>query len=135
MFMECSTTRFPWELRENLVLEPVMLFGVNGYLFICHIPLEKLEKDVPRTLQDLNWANRIEIIDRKMKWVCMSLLLWLNKVITVNSFIAKDTVLYLYVYIHMPSINLEEIGFTLCLKNRFTMNKISICIYLTDRYG
>lgn len=34
-----------------------------------------------------------------MKLVCMSLLLWLNKVITVNCFIAKETVFYICVYI------------------------------------
>ena len=39
---------------------------------------------------------------------------------------------YTYVYIHTPSINLEEIGFTLCLKNRFRINMISICVYFTD---
>lgn len=40
-----------------------------------------------------------------------------------------------YVCVHTPSINLEEIGFTLCLKNSFRLNMISVCVYFTDRYG
>lgn len=126
MFTECWTIKFPWELRGDLNLEPVILFGVNGHLFISHM---YLEKNLPRKLQGLSWENR-KNKEQKMKFACVSLLLWLIKVLIVSSqrsFCFKYV--YTYVHVHPPSLNLAEVGCAWCLKKWFK-DEYDFCLCL-----
>lgn len=132
MFTECWTINLPWEPRGDLNLEPMILFGVNGHLFISHM---YLEKNLPRKLQGLSWENE-KNKEQKMKFTCVSLLLWLTKVLIVL-FQGSCCFKYVstYVHLHPPSLKLAEIGYAWCLKNGLRMNMISVCIYVADRYG
>lgn len=113
-------------------------FWINGHVFLYHMHLEKLEKPSQENCR-VSTEQRVERINTgKWNWcVCSFYCDSTQWSLLFVSLWRKQYFIYVYTYVHIhtPSINLEEIGFTLCLKNRFRMNMISICIYFIDRYG
>jgi len=129
-------------VESDAVQNPLAFLSFSAHCMLCNKVALELREDwilesvkPTETAMSINWANKIE---RKQtgKWhqcicpfYCGSLkgpLCWL---------FGYEGKYFIHVYVYTPSINLEEIVFTLCLKNTFRMNVISVCLYFSGNYG